>query len=239
MFRFAIVDGKAMHDPSADIAEAQPKPKPKRKPEKHYARIKALGMPVFYSRLAKDGGHELTPLALRWTMLTIVRTQETRYALKDELEGIDGATPQWRISPERMKMSNEHIVPLSRQAMALLPRILELSGDSKWLFPMPGSKKGASPKTACSIACTGLATRALRRFTGFEGSRRRCSMKKPAWTRGARQYVDGMLTGSSANLPMSSRMKCGTPTTLPNGSAPGGACYNDGPIGWTHRRLPG
>ena len=39
-------------------------------------------------------------------------------------------------------MSNEHIVPLSKQAVALLPRIFELSGGSPWLFPVPGTKKG-------------------------------------------------------------------------------------------------
>lgn len=165
VFRFAVADGKATHDPSAGIAEAQPKPKPK----KHYARIKALGMPVFYSRLAKDGGHELTHLALRWTMLTIVRTQETRYALKDELEGIGGATPQWRISPERMKMSNEHIVPLSRQAVALLPRILELSGDSKWLFPMPGSKKGVISENRMLDCLYRLGYKGTATVHGFRG----------------------------------------------------------------------
>jgi integrase len=138
VFRYAMAEGKAKSDPSAGIAEAQPKPKKK----KHRARVTASGMPLFYSRLAIDQSHELTHLALRWTMLTMVRTQETRFALKAELEGIGGSTPQWRIPPERMKMSNEHIVPLSRQAVALLPRILELSGNSPWLFPVPGTKKG-------------------------------------------------------------------------------------------------
>lgn len=165
VFRFAIADGKATQDPSVGIAEAQPKPKPK----KHRARVKAQGMPTFFARLAMDGGHELTHLALRWTMLTIVRTQETRFALKEELEGIDGSAPQWRIAPERMKMANEHIVPLSRQAVALLPRILALSGDSKWLFPMPGSKKGVISENRMLDCLYRLGYKGTATVHGFRG----------------------------------------------------------------------
>lgn len=140
VFRFAIADGKATSDPSTAITSAQPKPRP----VVHRPRVKARETPEFFSRFAKDKGHELTHLALRWTILTIVRTQETRFALKDELEGLGGPAPLWRIPPECMKMQNEHIVPLSRQAVALLPAILELSGNSDFLFPMPGTKKGVT-----------------------------------------------------------------------------------------------
>lgn len=165
VFRFAIADGKATSDPSTAIAGAQPKPRP----VVHRSRVKASEMPEFFSRFAKDEGHELTHLALRWTILTIVRTQETRFALKDELEGLGGPAPLWRIPPERMKMQNEHIVPLSRQAVALLSAILELSGNSDFLFPMPGTKKGVISENRMLDCMYRMGYRGKATVHGFRG----------------------------------------------------------------------
>lgn len=165
VFRFAIADGKATSDPSTAIAGAQPKPRP----VVHRPRVKASEMPEFYSRFAKDEGHKLTHLALRWTILTIVRTQETRFALKDELEGLGGPAPLWRIPPERMKMQNEHIVPLSRQAVALLPAILELSGNSDFLFPMPGTKQGVISENRMLDCMYRMGYRGKATVHGFRG----------------------------------------------------------------------
>ena len=165
IFRFAIADGKATTDPSAGIADAQPKPRP----VVHRARVKISEMPEFFARFAMDEGHELTHLALRWTLLTIVRTQETRFALKDELEGLGGPAPQWRIPPERMKMSNEHIVPLSKQAVELIPRILELSGGSSYLFPVPGTKKGVISENRMLDCMYRMGYRGKATVHGFRG----------------------------------------------------------------------
>jgi len=165
VFRFAIADGTAKSDPSAAIADAQPKPAP----VVHRPRVKVSEVPHFFAKLNRDQGHELTHLALRWTMLTIVRTQETRFALKDELEGLGGPAPRWRISPERMKMRNEHIVPLSRQAVALLPRILDLSGDSDFLFPVPGTKKGVISENRMLDCMYRMGYRGKATVHGFRG----------------------------------------------------------------------
>lgn len=40
-----------------------------------------------------------------------------------------------RYSYRRMKMKEEHIVPLSRQAMILLNQLKQISGDKVLLFP--------------------------------------------------------------------------------------------------------
>lgn len=165
VFRFAIADGKATADPSVAIAGAQPKPKP----VVHRARVSAGEMPDFFARFSKDEGHELTHLALRWTILTAVRTQETRYARKDELEGLDGLSPQWRIPAERMKMSNEHIVPLSRQVVALLPRIIALSGKSQFLFPVPGTKSGVISENRMLDCMYRMGYRGKATVHGFRG----------------------------------------------------------------------
>lgn len=165
VFRYAIADGRATLDPSVNIADAQPKPKP----VVHRSRVKALEMPTFFARFSKDEGHELTHLALRWTLLTIVRTQETRFGRKDELEGIGGPAPQWRIPSERMKMSNEHLVPLATQAAALLPRIFELSGKSEWLFPVPGTKKGVISENRMLDCMYRMGYRGKATVHGFRG----------------------------------------------------------------------
>src|SRR3546814_13507353 len=77
---------------------------------------------------------EITRDALLFTLLTWARTSESRFATWDEFEGLDGPEPLWRLSPERMKMAREHLVPLSRQVVELLRRRRrETNGD--YVFP--------------------------------------------------------------------------------------------------------
>jgi integrase len=83
----------------------------KPKPVQHHAKVAIKDLPPFFVKLNKDGGHRLSHLALRWTILTMVRTQETRFAEWSEFEGLDTSEPLWRIPPERMKMRSEHVVP--------------------------------------------------------------------------------------------------------------------------------
>lgn len=57
---------------------------------------------------------------------------EWRAARWDEF---DVERAEWRIPAERMKMRQPHIVPLSRQALALLATLQPLTGRSALLFP--------------------------------------------------------------------------------------------------------
>src|SRR5207342_1796135 len=54
-----------------------------------------------------------------------------------------GIAPLWRIPAERTKMRREHIVPLAKQAVALLRELRELPGSAKspFLFCSP-SREG-------------------------------------------------------------------------------------------------
>ena len=144
IFRFAIPDGRCESDPCRDLHPAMAKPKPVR----HRAKVSARDLSAFYTKLNADEGERLSHLALRWTMLTMVRTQETRFAEWSEFEDLEGPEPMWRISPERMKMRSEHLVPLPPQALSLLDEIRELNvflkaGNmqlGKYLFPVAHSK---------------------------------------------------------------------------------------------------
>ena len=61
----------------------------------------------------------MTKLALRLLLLTFVRTSELQGRL-DWTETSIWKKAEWRIPPERMKMKELHIVPLSRQALSVL-----------------------------------------------------------------------------------------------------------------------
>jgi integrase len=144
LFRFAIPDGRCQSDPCRDVAAAMARTRP----VKHRAKVAAKDLPAFYAKLNADPGERLSHLALRWTILTMVRTQETRFAEWSELEGLDGSEPMWRLAPERMKMRSEHLVPLPKQALKLLEEIADANvfrkaGNQKlgrYLFPVAFSK---------------------------------------------------------------------------------------------------
>jgi integrase len=144
IFKFAIPDGRCESDPCRDLSPAMAKPRA----VQHRSRISAQELPEFFKKLNADGGARISHLALRWTMLTMVRTQETRFAEWDEFEDLDGPEPLWRIPAERMKMRSEHLVPLPPQALPLLREIYELNVHRKagnltfgrYLFPVIGAR---------------------------------------------------------------------------------------------------
>ena len=64
----------------------------------------------------------------------MVRTSEARLAEWSEIE-LDGKEPVWRIPAGRMKMRNEHIVPLTPQVVKIFRKLKTFSGDSRHVFP--------------------------------------------------------------------------------------------------------
>lgn len=100
----------------------------------HYAALDAKDIPTFLKKLNSNEAR-LFPQTLRATrllMLTFVRTSELIQATWDEFD-LEGK--EWIIPAERMKMGKEHIVPLSRQVVALLKEQKEMTGTWKWVFP--------------------------------------------------------------------------------------------------------
>lgn len=131
IMRFAVASGTATRDPAADLKGALKS----RKRTQHMAALRARELPEFLFRLSRydvGGGRteEQTKLGIQLVAHTAVRTNEIRYATWDEIEG-----DVWRISPERMKMDREHLVPLTPQTIAILARLKTLAGDSKWILP--------------------------------------------------------------------------------------------------------
>ena len=127
VFMYAIATGRAVRNPVPDLKGAL-----ETAPSKHRAYLKAAELPEFLEKLETYDGHPETKLALRLLMLTFVRTIELRAA---EWQEVDLKRAEWRIPASRMKMKEEHIVPLSSQAVAILEQLKKYTGNRQLLFP--------------------------------------------------------------------------------------------------------
>ena len=143
IFRFAIVTGRAKRDPSVDLKDAL---RATGEPQRHRA-MPLSELPTFLQKLESYSGEQQTKLALKLVTLTFLRTTELRAGKWSELENLDENSAVWRIPAERMKMRLEHLVPLSRQAVAVLRELRALSGGSPNIFPSPGKGDCMSSNT--------------------------------------------------------------------------------------------
>jgi integrase len=130
IFRYAVGRSLVSRDPSRDIELKDILP-----PEdvKHHASVidpKAVGGLL----RAIDGftGSFTTRCALRLAALVFVRPGELRHA---EWTEFDFEKTEWRIPAGKMKMKEQHIVPLSVQAVAILREIQPLTGRGRYVFP--------------------------------------------------------------------------------------------------------
>ena len=91
---------------------------------------------------ADTGASKTTSLAMKFLILTFVRTSELRFADWREFD-IDCTEPLWVIPAERMKMRKTHHVPLSRQAVSTLEEMQQYSGTEGYVFPQVYNQKKA------------------------------------------------------------------------------------------------
>jgi integrase len=127
IFRYAIQIGKAVYNPAADMKGVL-----KTRKVEHRPAIARAELPDFLKKLDSYSGDPITKLALRFIILTFVRTGELRGARWEEF---DIEQREWRIPAERMKMRSPHIVPLSPQALAVLEELNPLTGHLDLIFP--------------------------------------------------------------------------------------------------------
>lgn len=166
VFDYAIATGRVESNPTLGIGKAMvPRPR-----VQHMSKISVAEMPEFLTKLAAYQGEELTRLAIQFTMLTWARTSEVRLAPRSsEFENLDGEEPLWRIPKERMKMARPHLVPLSRQAAALIKRIWELH-DSEWLFPHDRKPMLCMSQNTMIGACYRMGYRGRMTIHGMRGT---------------------------------------------------------------------
>lgn len=134
VFRYAVRTGRAERDPSADLHGALASHQ-----KRHLA---AITEPAELGRLlvAMDNSTSgpVVKTALLLSPLLFQRPGEIRAM---EWAEINWEASRWEIPAEKMKMRQPHIVPLSRQALALIEEIKPLTGRGRYVFP---SARGAS-----------------------------------------------------------------------------------------------
>jgi integrase len=144
IWRYAIADGRADRDISADLRGALG-----RVVVKNHA---ALTDPVRVGDLLRaiDGyiGQPVTRFALQFAPLTFVRPGELRRAEWREFD-LEAEQPVWRIPAEKMKMRDPHLVPLSTQAVTVLRGLEPHTGGGKYVFP--SMRSGGRPMSENTI----------------------------------------------------------------------------------------
>jgi len=131
VFRYAVATGRAKSDPTRDLQGALAPVV-----TTHRAAItepKAVGQ--LMRAIQSFEGTFVVQCALQLTPYLFVRPGELRHS---EWSEIDFEKAEWRIPAEKMKMKVMHLVPLSKQAFAILKDLHPLTGGGKYLFPALG-----------------------------------------------------------------------------------------------------
>ena len=128
IMRYAIATGRAEQDVASFLRGALPSAK-----GRHYPTItepRKIGALL----RAIDGydGYFPVACALQLMPLVFVRPGELRMA---EWNEFDFEAKEWRIPGHRMKMGEQHIVPLASQTLALLKELKPHTGHGQYLFP--------------------------------------------------------------------------------------------------------
>jgi integrase len=168
IMKFAVREALVERDPTYEL---QGPDTFKSKPTKHHAAItdpKAFG--GLLRAIAGYEGHLVTKAALQLSPMLFVRPGELRAMEWTEVD-LENAT--WSIPGHRMKMSNDHIVPLSAQAVGILKQLCAITGDSKIVFPsIKGEGRPISENTLNAALNTIGYDGTMHRAHGFRASAR-------------------------------------------------------------------
>ncbi|MEO5327934.1 MAG: integrase arm-type DNA-binding domain-containing protein [Magnetococcus sp. THC-1_WYH] len=128
IFRYGIATGKAIRNPVSDLQGAL---SPVR--QNHFATItNPMEIGALLRAIDDYKGAYVTRYALQLAPLVFLRPGELRHG---EWSEINFDSAQWKISAEKMKARSPHIVPLSKQALAILEDVQPLTHESRYIFP--------------------------------------------------------------------------------------------------------
>jgi integrase len=134
VFRYAVATARVTSDPTRDLRGALTAPTPK-----HYGAITdAKRAGELLRAIDSYEGMGVTKLAMQLSPHVFVRPGELRHAEWGEID-LDGAL--WTIPAEKMKMRKPHLVPLSRQAVAILGELQPITGPVGYVFPSIRTRK--------------------------------------------------------------------------------------------------
>jgi integrase len=168
IMKFAVREGLIERDPTYEL---QGPDTFKSRPTKHHAAItdpKTFG--GLLRAIAGYEGHFVIKAALRLSPMLYVRPGELRAM---EWAEVDLEKATWSIPGHRMKMSNDHIVPLSSQAVGILKQLRSITGDRKIVFPsIKGEGRSISENTLNSALNAIGYDGTMHRAHGFRASAR-------------------------------------------------------------------
>ncbi len=124
---YAVNTGLIDANPAVKIKDAFETSKNKPMPS-----ITVQELPEFMQALALSRIELQTRCLIEWQLLTMARPIE---AARAQWKEIDFDKCLWTIPYGKMKKRREHIVPLSKQAMALLSIMKPISGHKEYIFP--------------------------------------------------------------------------------------------------------
>ncbi len=144
IFRYAVGRGIASRDPSRDIELKDILPHADTRHHPSVTEPKAVGSLL----RSIDGfrGALTTRCALRLAPLVFVRPGELRHA---EWAEFDFDKAEWRIPASKMKMREQHVVPLSSQSVRILREIQAVTGHGHYVFP--SERGGGRPMSENTI----------------------------------------------------------------------------------------
>jgi integrase len=168
IMKFAVREGLVERDPTYEL---QGPDTFKSKPTKHLA---AVTDPKRFGELLRAikgyEGNYVVSAALKLAPMVFVRPGELRAM---EWTEVDLANNTWSIPAYKMKMSNDHIVPLSTQAVAILKELQSITGDQILVFPsIKGEGKPISENTLNAALNAIGYDGSLHRAHGFRASAR-------------------------------------------------------------------
>lgn len=136
IFDHAVVTGRATSNPVVYLSRALLSPV-----RRNNRSLNAEQLPAFMRSLSESG--QFMAMGTRLLMLTGLRTGEMRLGRWEEVD-FDKAV--WEIPQERMKKRRPHVVPLSRQALALLVELKALADARHSPFILPSALRDDRPR---------------------------------------------------------------------------------------------
>lgn len=133
VFQYAVLTQKVKYNPANDLNGVL-----KAHKTTNYPTLGHNQLPEFLEKLEVIKTSDLTKLAIKALILTMVRQGELRRAMWSD---IDFAAKEWRVRPETTKMRTLHHVPLSAQAIKVFRAIQKITGDGEYVFASQQKRK--------------------------------------------------------------------------------------------------
>ncbi|MNJ44818.1 putative prophage CPS-53 integrase [compost metagenome] len=175
IFSRAIASGMMKYNPASELlviaAEAPP--------TKQYPHLLEHELPEFM-RAMKGTTSRLIARTAAWLRIwTASRLGMVRWAEWADFDLDEGT---WSVAASKMKMDRDIVIPLSRQAIAAILELQELTGRSRYLFPGIGQKTEVISENTINKVFAGVGYKG--RFVGH-GTRHTAStlLREHEWTK--------------------------------------------------------